>query len=104
MGSAPPVVDLLIDLLHQVPLLWSFMDKECKKTLMATNGDLRKATCNSITGVSIPVSQLPRNADCLLKGNGPLLQTLDLSNSNMGKAAPVSSAKGHGHSHARLFL
>ncbi len=94
MGSAPPVADLLTDLLHQVPLLWSFMDKECKKTLIATNADLRKATCNSITGVSIPASQLPRNADCLFRGNGPLLQTLDLSNSNMGKAAVRQLSNG----------
>jgi len=94
MGSASPEVDLLTDLLHQVPLLWSFMDKTCKKTLMATNADLRKATCNSISGISIPASQLPRNADCLLRGSGPLLQTLDLSNSNMSKAAVRQLSKG----------
>ena len=94
MGSASPVVDLLTDLLHQVPLLWSFMDEKCEKTLMATNADLRKATCKSITGISFPATQLPRNADCLLRGSWPLLQTLDLSNSNMDKAAVSQLSKG----------
>ncbi|DBA77085.1 TPA: hypothetical protein ACH3X1_009671 [Trebouxia sp. C0004] len=70
------------------------MEEECQQTLMVTNADLRKATCKSITGISFPETQSSRNADCLLRGSWPLLQTLDLSNSNMDKGVVSQLSKG----------
>ena len=82
------------DVLHEVPLLWDFMNAECCQVLLGANTELRKETHRRVTHISSKTGAQPANVSSLVNGGWSQLQILDLTWSNMTPAATAQLSKG----------
>lgn len=77
----------LIDLFHEVPCLWDFMDGKCYKGLLGTCVHLRQRAKQIISKISFPLGWQSADLTCLVNHSWAQLQYLDLSTSLMNEAA-----------------
>lgn len=77
----------LINLFHEVPCLWDFMDGKCHKGLLGTCVHLRQEVEQIISKIRFPLGWQSADLTSLVKYSWAQLQYLDLSTSLMTGAA-----------------
>ncbi len=84
----------LVDVLHEVPRLWDFLQTNCLQTMLSINAPLRKIAHQYVTHLAFPSGWHLADIDAAVSRSWLQLQVLDLrgSNINAAAAAQISTA------------
>ena len=76
-----------MDILHEVPILWEFLQRSCLKAMLSTNAVLCRSAHEYVTYLSFPNGWGSADLDTAVSRSWSQLQVLDLRGSDMDAAA-----------------